>query len=128
MKEIIIALGSNHDQQLNIAAAQRKLKSVIIGIRFSRALWTEPIGIDSDKFLNCLGFAQTTLHEGEIVSLLKSTEQACGNTTELRKSGRIVIDIDLLLYGEKQLRQSDWQREYIKTLLCERSEQYKATI
>lgn len=119
MKELIISIGSNYDQKANMAMAQHHLGSAFSEISFSRMLWTKPIGMNSDKFLNCLCFTHTALSEEKIMALLKTIERDCGNTAELRKDGIILIDIDLLLYGEKQLHQGDWRRDYIKMLLDE---------
>ena len=50
----IIALGSNHNQEENISKAQTLLKQRFKNVKFSDKQWTEPIGITSDKFLNCI--------------------------------------------------------------------------
>ena len=36
-----------------------------------------------------------------------------------RKNGVIVIDIDLLRFGDKKLHKDDWERPYIRQLLEE---------
>lgn len=121
MTDIIISLGSNHNQQKAITKAQAALRSAFDDeIRFSRRMWTEPIGMVSDRFLNCLGFAQTVLTRAETTALLKKIEADCGNTEELRKEGIIEMDIDLLLYGHSRMHIADWRRDYVKTLMHER--------
>lgn len=118
MNRIIIALGSNHNQQENILKAQGLLRSMLdCEINFTESLQTEPVGIVSPLFLNCLGFARTSLLQAETVALLKRIECLCGNTSDSRKRNIIEMDIDLLLFGEVKLHADDWQRDYIKTLM-----------
>lgn len=118
MNRIIIALGSNHNQQENMLKAQGLLLSMVdCEMNFTESLQTEPVGIVSPSFLNCLGFARTSLLKAETVDLLKRIECLCGNTSDLRKCNIIEMDIDLLLFGEEKLHTDDWQRDYVKTLM-----------
>lgn len=88
-------------------------------LRFTESLWTEPVGITSDNFLNCLGTVETTLSQDELTAMLKQTERSCGDTPELRRRNMIGMDIDLLLYGGVKLHPSDWQRGYVRTLAAD---------
>lgn len=118
MAKIIVALGSNHNQEENIKKAMLRLSAAFDGqIRFTDSLWTKPIGMVSDMFLNCLGFAETDMTQNEVTALLKQTERLCGNTEALRRENIIEMDIDLLMFGDVKLKPSDWQREYVKALL-----------
>lgn len=118
MKDIIIALGSNHNQTENIGRAERKLSDAFNGsVKFSKRLWTEPIGIESDKFLNSLASACTDMTESEATATLKRIERECGNTAELRRRGIIELDLDLLKYGDVKRHEADWRRSYIIELI-----------
>lgn len=120
MERIIVALGSNSKQVENIQKAQTGLRTALNGhIRFTESLWTEPVGIDSDRFLNCLGAAETDRSRTEVVDLLKKIEGVCGDKPELRRHNIITVDIDLLQYGDTKLKPSDWNRDYVKTLVSE---------
>lgn len=120
MYNVIIALGSNHNQQENMAKAKSLLTEVFGStLRFSLDQWTQPIDITSDKFLNCVGVAKTACSEAEMVSKLKQIESLCGNTKQLRMSNIIEMDIDLLQLGNTKYHPQDWQREYIKDLLSD---------
>lgn len=120
MYNAIIALGSNHNQQENMARAKNLLAEVFGStLRFSSDQWTQPIGIASDMFLNCVGIAKTAYSEAEMVSKLKQIEGICGNTKELRQHNIIEMDIDLLQLNDTKYHLSDWQRVYIKELLSD---------
>lgn len=116
---MIVALGSNTLPLQHLAQAQRLLREHFSGIRFSSSLQTEAIGIQSPPFLNAIGIATTPLQAAQANAILKSIEQECGNDKALRQQGKIVIDIDLLLHGDTVFHPSDWQRDYIRTLLGE---------
>ena len=67
----IIALGSNSNQEENIFKAQTLLKQRFEGVKFSDTQWTEPIGIKSDKFLNCIGTFDTKIISQPSNTMLK---------------------------------------------------------
>lgn len=118
MTDIIVALGCNRNSQLSMLKARLMLRGLLgDSLRFTESLWTEPEGMSSGRFLNCLAAAKTTLSQEELTASLKRIERACGNTAELRQRNIIVMDIDLLQYGQIKLHASDWQRGYIKTLI-----------
>ena len=49
-KEIVLALGSNFDQEINISKAKAKLYDLFGNdIIFSEQIWTIPIGMISNK-------------------------------------------------------------------------------
>lgn len=116
---ILIALGSNHEQEKNVAFAMERLHSFFPGISFSRMLWTEPIGIASDRFVNALALADTDKEQEEVERILKQVEKECGRTREEKMRNIIRLDLDLLQWGTVRLREQDWERDYIRLLLQE---------
>lgn len=117
-KELILSLGSNTDQEECMSAACDKLREMFgDDIVFSRQMWTNPIGIESGKFLNCLVFTHT-FHKLEYVNkAMKYIERLCGNRKRARSNNIIKMDIDILKYGEQKLHDKDWSRTYIITLM-----------
>ncbi len=114
---IIIAIGSNTDQQRHIQEAREELMRQIPDIRFTDAIWTEPIGMDSSQFLNCLAWGTTALPLEQLQSLLKATERLHGDSRLLRKQCVVKLDLDLLLYNQERLHLKDWHRPYIRELM-----------
>ncbi len=113
----IVALGSNTRQEENIGKAKLMVASLLEDCRFTQELWTQPIGIDSDRFLNALATGYTTLAQEELQVRLKQIERKLGNTKEQRQEGVVCIDIDLLQYGTAKLKKGDWKRPYIQELV-----------
>lgn len=118
-KELIIALGTNVNQEHNMKQAIGLLTNTWSNIRFTSQRWTRPIGISSDSFLNCLGFIEINEKVDEVNKILKTIEQKCGNTFTERSLNRIQMDIDILKYGNQRLHIDDWQRKYIQHLMHE---------
>ena len=114
-----MALGTNHEQELNMSQAKEMLSRLLDGIRFSSLAWTAPIGIVSDHFLNCLAIGGTSLSLPSLLSAIKRIERKCGDTTSLRQENIVCMDIDILMYDDKRMHQGDWQRPYIQQLMNE---------
>ncbi len=109
--KIIIALGSNINQEENISKAQTLLKQCFEGVKFSKPQWTEAIGIESDKFLNCIGTFKTEWTLNQVKQCLKEIEQTMGDSHENHQKGKVLIDIDLAQYGEKIVKEIIWLQE-----------------
>ena len=114
---LILALGSNHDQQRHIEEAITNLSRQFKNIRFTSRVWTEPIGIESDKFLNCLAYVNTSHTINQIRRTLRQVEIKCKDTKTLRKKNTVNLDIDILLHGKTVFHEEDWHRDYIIKLL-----------
>ena len=117
-KTLILSLGSNYNQEESLSAAQEKLRGMFgSDIVFTECVWTEPIGIISDKFLNCLAFTHTTHKLENIEKAIKHIEKACGNRKRARTKNIVIMDIDILKYGSITLHEKDWDRKYIMELM-----------
>ena len=116
-RRIIIAMGSNHQQQSHIDMAREFLRDAFLGVCFSDMLWTEPIGVASDKFLNGLAVTFTPLDEAATTALLKDIERHCGDSPALRRCNIVNMGLDLLCFDGERRHDGDWERPYIKTLM-----------
>ena len=106
--KMIIALGSNLPQEQNLLKAKELLGHSFDGITFSEPEWTEPIGIKSDRFLNCIGTFEAELSRTAVEKILKRTEQAMGDSHQNHQLGKVLIDIDLIQYGNETIRKIAW--------------------
>ncbi|TAH61273.1 MAG: hypothetical protein EWM46_05780 [Fermentimonas caenicola] len=119
MSTILLSIGSNTFAKTNIDKAKRMLSYLFPGIIFSEPILSEPED-DSFKYLfrNILASFETDLSQEEIIEKIKQTERAVGRTPKDKYQGKVVIDIDLLKYGEEILRPQDFEKEYIQQLLA----------
>lgn len=118
MSTILLTIGSNTFAKTNIDKAKRMLSFVFPDIIFSEPILTEP---EDDKysylFRNVLATVNTELRPEEVIDKIKQTERAVGRTPRDKYLGKVVIDIDLVKYGDNILRPQDFEREYVQRLL-----------
>ena len=120
-KKLLFATGTNSylsDDRIIL------MKSRIFGlfkdnIRFTTLTKTDPIGMESPEFTNCVGIAYTTLPLAIIKDEFKGIEQECGDTAEKRLENIVEMDIDILEYDGKRYHEKDWNRDYIINMLNE---------
>lgn len=116
---ILLALGSNHDAELNMENAKGMLQHLFKGVVYSSCIWTDPINIESNKFLNCLALAESTHNLKQLEMALKQIEKKCGDSKSKRRMNIIRMDIDVLEYRGAIYHEKDWDRPYIKELMGE---------
>ena len=116
---LILALGSNDDAENNMEKAQDMLQHLFQDVDFSTCIWTDPINIESGKFLNCLAVTRSMHNTKQLVLALKQIEKKCGDTKPKRRMNHIRMDIDILEYKGVRYHEKDWSRPYIQELLAE---------
>ncbi len=120
MKErhsVILCLGSNIHQQENMRHVQQLLRTEYASIAFTPSIWTEPVGVMSPPYLNCLA---TMTIEDSLSSLhdkTKAIERLMHSSREERKGNIVRIDIDILSFDRKHYHEDDWSRDYVKQLI-----------
>ena len=118
-KQVILALGTNVNQERNMKQARQLLVDTWPDMKFTTPKWTQPISMPSDLFYNCLAYTAVEESLEELTKKVKNMERICGNTGAERSLNRIQMDIDILLYGDNKLHIDDWQRDYIQELMNE---------
>lgn len=118
-KRVILALGTNVNQERNMKQARQLLVDTWPDMKFTTPKWTQPIGMSSALFYNCLAYTEVEESLEELTKKVKNMERICGNTGAERSLNRIQMDIDILLYGDNKLHIDDWQRNYVQELMNE---------
>lgn len=118
-KQVILALGTNVNQERNMKQVMQLLADTWPYMKFTTQKWTQPIGMATDLFYNCLAYTAVEESLEELTEKVKNMERICGNSGAERALNRIQMDIDILLYGDKKLHIDDWQRDYIQELMNE---------
>lgn len=111
--KIEISLGSNTHAAANMRAAKELLAMVLPGITFGEEVWTEPYATPSvphptERYLNCLAWAETTLAQAHLVAKLKQVEQKLGDSHANHQRGVVLMDIDLLSYDGITVKEKRW--------------------
>ncbi|MDY6206978.1 MAG: 2-amino-4-hydroxy-6-hydroxymethyldihydropteridine diphosphokinase [Prevotella sp.] len=118
-QKLLISIGTNVDHEEKMAFAKKYLRGLFSTIVFTNDIWTDPINIVSDRFLNCLALTTTKHGLKQMERALKQIEKKCGDSKSKRSENIIAIDIDILQYGNQRLNEEDWNREYIQALIKE---------
>lgn len=108
--DCIVALGSNlGDKAANIDTAIRLLTEAgdVRLVQRSRNFATEPWGkTDQDWFVNACIAVATSLKPRELLARCQEVERRMGRVPT-EKWGPRIIDLDLLVYGDKAIRDPD---------------------
>lgn len=100
-----LGLGSNiGDRRAHLQAALEELSGRGLVVLASSSLYdTEPVGLilEQPEFLNACLQVRTALEPESLLALCKETERAVGRGAGGTRHGPRVIDIDLLLLGER---------------------------
>ena len=114
MNYVIVALGSNHLPAAHIRWASTRLATLLVGVRFSRTLWTPDIHGTGSYYMNRLATGFTELPIETLQLTLKAIEaETC------RTKGSVTIDLDLMQYDGQRYHESDWPRPYIQQLITD---------
>ena len=107
MDEVLLGLGSNVGRPLDsLREAVFRLHEICLVSRVSSIYRTEPVGnADQDWFLNCAVLLETSLDAFELLDRLLRIEAAMGRVRTVRNGPR-VIDIDILLAGDRQIHEA----------------------
>lgn len=104
---MFLGLGSNlGERETNIRESLARLEALpeTSVVRVSRLIETEPWGVaDQPPFINGAAELSTELEPEELLQAVKGIERDIGRVTTVRWGPRI-IDLDLLLYGARQIR------------------------
>lgn len=106
MTTVYLALGSNLGDRLAFLndAIDRLAHEGIETVRRSSVIETAPAYVlDQPDFLNMVVEARTAFFATDLLKRTQSVERAMGRTKTVEKGPRI-IDIDILYFGDLQLR------------------------
>jgi 2-amino-4-hydroxy-6-hydroxymethyldihydropteridine diphosphokinase len=110
--KVYIGFGSNLGiRELKFKEALHELdRATEIAVKTcSRLYETDPVDLSDDgpKFLNAVIEIETTLKPRELMQALKAAEMKLGKSPRHRSDQSRHIDLDLLLYGDLVIRESD---------------------
>jgi 2-amino-4-hydroxy-6-hydroxymethyldihydropteridine diphosphokinase len=107
-EDIYLGLGSNEGDRLaSLKSARALLEMEASIVRASSVYETEPVGFEQQRpFLNMVCCVRTSLAPGALLAAARRIERRLGRIATFRNGPR-VIDIDVLLYGQRHLRSAE---------------------
>ena len=119
-KDLIISIGTNVDQSINMFMGKQRLEELFHNIQYSSEIWSDPIDLpESDRFLNCLAKVRTVHGFKQVHQALKQIVRRCGVSQAMKHAGTVKLDLDILKYGDERMHEADWERPHIKLLMNE---------
>ncbi len=115
---IIICIGSNEPD-----ATIRVRRAIdLLGTTFDIAGTSDPYPTvpappapaDGAPYANAVVRCRTSLLPDEITARLQQYEKTLGRCPEHKSEGRVVIDLDLVVYGDVVCRKSEFQSDYFQ--------------
>lgn len=116
MKEhtCIFCLGSNTDSSVNIPFARKLIEEYFGNVTFGKSMTTHPINLENKSvFINQLGFFRTNLQIDNINREFKNIEHTCGRQAQDKQNEIVKIDIDLLAFDNKPIKNKELSFPFI---------------
>ncbi|TVR00565.1 MAG: 2-amino-4-hydroxy-6-hydroxymethyldihydropteridine diphosphokinase [Spirochaetaceae bacterium] len=109
---VFLGLGSNQEHRDAVLdSAILRLSSILDGIRVSSFYQSDPLYVtEQPSFLNAVVAGCTTLSPRALLSAVNDIERSHGRDRRVeRPKGPRTLDIDILLYGDRRISESDLQ-------------------
>lgn len=112
---IVISLGGNMPQTNSfLLEAFVWLRKYIHNIRTSEIYSTRPLNGVGNDYLNAVVIGETELSINDVNSQLKQYEKEFGRTSESKIKSQIPIDLDIVVYGSRIIRDKDFNQEFFQ--------------
>ncbi|MDE7420649.1 MAG: 2-amino-4-hydroxy-6-hydroxymethyldihydropteridine diphosphokinase [Muribaculaceae bacterium] len=111
----IFSIGSNcGNRHANVSEGLKWLSMHLMDFRSSSIYATPDCHGGVKEYFNAVAIGTTNESPENLEQLCKQYELSCGRNDEMRKSGNVPIDIDLVVYGDKVIRPNDFKREFFR--------------
>ena len=115
MNKAIVGIGSNVvDARDRVEHCCKLLTSMVEEAKFSFVYETEAVGtLPQPNYNNCVGVISTTRPFEEMKQVLKDMEREAGRLPEHKAEGKVIIDIDIVVWNNEVIKPTDLTRTYM---------------
>ena len=115
MNKIIVGIGSNVvDAKERVEECCRLLSQISIESRFSSVYETEAVGtLPQPNYHNCVGVLSVIQSFDELKQKFKEMEREAGRMPEHKMEGKVIIDIDIVVWNNEIIKPTDLARTYM---------------
>ncbi len=107
MERVFVSIGSNVDRERHIGIAISSLRDRFGELELSSVYESAAVGFNGDPFFNLVAGFDSDADPADIVSTLHEIEHRCGRERDAERFGPRTMDIDLLLFGDRVVRDGD---------------------
>ncbi len=104
-----LGIGSNVDPERHVAIAVHRLHTAFGDLRLSPVYRSPAVGFDGADFINAVASVRTSLSPHALRDWLRALEDEHGRERDVPKFSDRVLDVDILLYGDRVLNEPDLQ-------------------
>lgn len=113
--EVVICIGSNcGDRYQNVDKGINWINSILSTLRTSTIYATPDCKGGPRKYMNAVAIGKTDITLQQLEIMCKNFEKELGRDEKARETGDVPIDIDIVVYNGKILRETDYIREFFK--------------
>lgn len=110
-----LSLGSNfEDGKIRISRVLNKLYQCSDEFHYSSIYRTQEINNPDKYYYNCVASMETNLKYDELNMFFKNLEKEEGRTAESKMKGQVEVDIDIVVYKNKIMRDFDFHQDFFK--------------
>ena len=107
-----LGLGSNVDPVSNLRGAIERLR-LAVAVEAVSTAWESPaVGGDGPDYINAALLVRTAQSKEWLMARLKEIENELGRARNHRRSDRLTIDIDMLVFDREFLEDDLWSQAY----------------
>ena len=111
--EVIFCIGSNYgNRKDNVLAALSWLSSHLSCFRHSPIYATPDCHGGQREYMNAVCIGKTSIEAVELEALCKKFEILRGRDAKARAKGDVPVDVDVVVYNGKVLRERDFRSEF----------------
>jgi 2-amino-4-hydroxy-6-hydroxymethyldihydropteridine diphosphokinase len=124
---VCLLLGSNIRPERNLPAAVARLEEQLTILRVSSIWETPPVGSGGPDYLNAALLASTTLEADQLKKrVLRPLETRMGRVRSGDKNAPRTIDLDIILFDDRQLDPGLWQHAHRAVPVAEIVPEYES--
>lgn len=113
--EAIILVGSNHSERVAIVeSVMARLSEMLEGFVGSAGIELPDASGKGSPYVNAVCRGEVACGLDELTRQTKALEAEWGRTAESKQRGVVEVDIDVVVWGGKVLRERDASQDYFK--------------
>lgn len=105
MVGVVVSVGSNIERDKNLRLGVVALRQEYGDLHLSSVYQSRAVGFEGDDFYNMALSFQTTKPVEQVVATLREIEEMYGRVRNCAKFSSRTLDLDILLYGDCDLRE-----------------------
>ena len=113
MNAFVVSIGSNViEREAMMSRTVKWLEEQFDDVRVSEIYETPEYSRRYDPYFNCVASASTRMLLDDAVKLMKEWEMKCGRTPQSKITGKVVIDLDIVIWNDSVVRPKELSRDY----------------